>query len=505
MRFLLFLLIFLLNTQCKNGNQNSDNQPDTPMPLLVQQRTAEVAPLYQQFYDTYKNYKEPSIKVRRFALHDIEPLLLRLKAPFKVSKVGKSIEGRTIYQVKIGTGKTQVFLWSQMHGDESTATMAIMDLFNFFSKRGDDFDAYRQKILSEMTLTFIPMLNPDGAERFQRRNAIGIDLNRDAMRLQCPESQLLKQVRDELQADWGFNLHDQGRYYVGDKQSKIATFSFLSPAYNVEKEVNEKRGDAMQLIGFMNNILQTYIPKKVGKYDDTFEPRAFGDNFQKRGTRTILIECGLQEGDPEKQEIRHLHYLLFLAAFDAIAAKSYKDTNLDVYHNLPYNKNTGVFDLIVGEAQVQFNGKWYTLDLGFKRDDTWLNKGYAAKPSITEFGDMSVFAGYDEMNAKGYRAISGKVYPSIVQNMAALQALDIIDLLQQGYTDVRLREFPKKKALFPLNLLTSSESANNTIGLNNNPCFVLEKDGVINYAVVNGFGYDLKKDKKLIQQLVKSF
>ena len=44
-------------------------------------------------------------------------------------------------------------------------------------------------ILSSLTLYVVPMLNPDGAERFQRRNAQSIDINRDALRLQTPEGQ----------------------------------------------------------------------------------------------------------------------------------------------------------------------------------------------------------------------------------------------------------------------------------------------------------------------------
>ena len=53
------------------------------------------------------------------------------------------------------------------------------------------------------------MLNPDGAERFQRRNAQSIDINRDALRLQTPEGRALKALRDRLNPTVGFNLHNQ--------------------------------------------------------------------------------------------------------------------------------------------------------------------------------------------------------------------------------------------------------------------------------------------------------
>ncbi len=505
-RSLLVIAMMLVYSSCRNQTlPDTSDASGEPHPLLIRQRLNDAEKRYKQFYDSYNTFKEPTIKTRRFKHATIVPLIQRLKAPFSVSKAGESIEGRAIYKVSLGTGPTQVFLWSQMHGDESTATMAIMDLFNFFSRSGDEFDEYRQKILSSMTLTFVPMLNPDGAERFQRRNALGVDLNRDAMRLQCPESQTLKRVRDELNADWGFNLHDQGRYYVGDQRVKIATFSFLAPAFNVEKDISEKRGDAMQMIGLMNKMVQPYLPGKVGRYDDTFEPRAFGDNIQKWGTRTILIECGLNENDPEKQEIRRLHYMLFLAVFEAIADKSYENTDIAAYNAIPFNDNVGVFDLIVRGAQVEYEGKWYVMDLGYKRDDTWLQYGYASKPSITEFGDMSIFSAYDEIDASGYRAVPGKVYPTVLQNIAALKELDVPLILAQGYTDVRLRELPTTKKPFPLNLLKTSESANNEIRLWRNPNFVLQRNGETGFAVVNGFGYDLRNDQSFIRQLVKDF
>ncbi|MGI9542228.1 MAG: M14 family zinc carboxypeptidase, partial [Cyclobacteriaceae bacterium] len=70
--------------------------------------------------------------------------------------IGKSVEQRNLYRVSAGIGKTQVLLWSQMHGNEPTATMALMDIFRFL-----DSDPLANKLLQNLRLHFIPMLNPD--------------------------------------------------------------------------------------------------------------------------------------------------------------------------------------------------------------------------------------------------------------------------------------------------------------------------------------------------------
>ena len=76
------------------------------------------------------------------------------------------------------------------------------------------------------------MLNPDGAERFERRNAQSIDVNRDALRLQTPEGKALKALRDRLNPRLGFNLHNQSwRTSVGTPP-KPASISLLSVAYD---------------------------------------------------------------------------------------------------------------------------------------------------------------------------------------------------------------------------------------------------------------------------------
>jgi len=267
---------------------------------------AQTRDFAKQLWDSYPEFKEESLEHRRIKHEQILPLINSLKenTAFKVQKVGESIEGRDLYLVSTGEGDINVFLWSQMHGDESTATMALFDIFNFLDS--EKFAAKNRELLSRVKLHFLPMLNPDGAEVFQRRNALGIDINRDALMLQSPEGRTLKRVRDSLQADFGFNLHDQSTYYNAERTNKPATISYLAPAFNYEKNINEVRSNAMKVIVFMNRILQKYAPGQVGRYNDDFEPRAFGDNIQKWGTSAILIESGGIRAIPKNNTLESL-------------------------------------------------------------------------------------------------------------------------------------------------------------------------------------------------------
>ncbi len=243
---------------------------------------AQEKQLAWDLYNSYESFKEKSITNRRFKYSDIVPLIEQLqnKNIFMVDKVGKSIEGRDIYLISFGTGKTKVFLWSQMHGDEPTATSALFDIFNLFL----DDNAYpelKKFLLSNLSIYIIPMVNPDGAEVFQRRNIVEIDLNRDVIRQQTPEAQILKNVFDSLKADFGFNLHDQGRDYSAGNSFNPASISFLAPSPDYEKSITAPREKAMKLIGNMINVLNEFIPSHIAKYTDEYEPRAFGDNFTK--------------------------------------------------------------------------------------------------------------------------------------------------------------------------------------------------------------------------------
>ncbi|WP_231563314.1 M14 metallopeptidase family protein [Salegentibacter sp. Hel_I_6] len=448
--------------------------------------------LYKELYNSYEKFKEQSIEKRRFTQAKIQPLIQEFKQnnKFEVTKVGESIEGRPLQLISIGEGNVDIFLWSQMHGDESTATMAIFDILNFL-----DSEAYleeKKAMLREVKLHFLPMLNPDGAERFQRRNLLGIDINRDALRLQSPESRTLKRVRDSLEADFGFNLHDQSTYYNAERTPKPATISYLAPAYNYEKSINEVRGAAMQVIVQMNTILQEYAPGQVGRYNDDFEPRAFGDNIQKWGTSTILIESGGYPNDPEKQEIRKLNYVSILAAVFSIANKDYKQIDISEYEDIP-NNDRKLFDLKLTGLNYELLGENYVLDLGInQREIQDENLDYYYDAYISDRGDLSTFYAYKELEASAYKLVEGKVYPKTFKNIARLQEKDILKILKAGYAYVALKELPQEDFIeIPINLV--AEGFNKPDSLQ--PNFFLEKDGKLEYAVINGFLVDLSAEK----------
>ena len=320
----------------------------------------------QNLYDSYSSYKEPALNGREIKHADIEPLILELKSNdlFRIKLLGRSLEGRGIYLVSLGHGKTDILAWSQMHGDEPTATRAVFDVLNFF-KTNDNFNEIKKSILEKLTINFIPMLNPDGAQVYQRRNAVSVDLNRDALRTEFPESQILKSVRDSINPQFGFNLHDQSTRYSAGNSHRTAAISFLAPAFNYNKTLNDTRKNTMKVIAAIYKNLKQIIPGHMGRYNDDFEPRAFGDNLVKWGTGSILIESGGWKNDVEKEFIRKLNFIALLSSFKIIADKEYENEEITSYYNIPENDKL-IFDLLLRNLSIKFNNKNYIIDLGIK-------------------------------------------------------------------------------------------------------------------------------------------
>ena len=443
----------------------------------------------------YDRYKEEAITHRRFKHRDIKPLIEQRKSGkhFEVSQLGSSVEKREIYQLSYGDGDKKVMLWSQMHGNESTATMALFDLFNFLEGSNDEFEAIRKSIKENLELKFIPMVNPDGADAFTRRNAYDIDLNRDAIQLTSPEAVILRKAREDFSPEYGFNLHDQQIYYNVERTAKPATISVLAPAYNYETEINEVRRRALQVIVGMNRLLQEIIPGQVGKYDDAFEPRAFGDNFQRWGTSTILIESGGYPGDPDKQYIRELNFMIILDALYSIAQETYTEYAVEEYFEIPDN-DTKLMDVMLRNVTIQRDDLVYKVDLGIRRREIEGEEDYYTESSITDIGDLSVFYGYDEIDVEGYVMREGKIWEKELKALPTEK--EAYDMLRKGYLAVIVKMDDQKIHSLPINVLKPDGKLKGGHSMGSTANFYLEKEGRKDYAIVNGYLIDLRAPKE---------
>ena len=244
-----------------------------------------------------------------------------------LSKTGYSENNLTIPLYQIGKGDVRILLWSQMHGNESTTTRALIDILKIFSEQ--------DCLFYNCELYIIPMLNPDGANLYTRENFNHIDLNRDAINLSQKESLFLRSVFEDVKPDFCFNLHDQRTIFgVGEKP---ATVSFLAPAADELRRLTEPRTKAMKLIVELNNYLQELIPNQVGRFDDSFNANCTGDQFTLLGVPTILIESGFFPNDYQREETRKYVALSILKALELINNNTFEKNTVKEYFKIPEN------------------------------------------------------------------------------------------------------------------------------------------------------------------------
>jgi Zinc carboxypeptidase len=335
---------------------------------------------------------------------------------------GSSLEGRGIQLVTFGRGKTRVLLWSQMHGDESTATLALLDTLAFLSRSNDPLCT---RLRDEITVLAVPMLNPDGAERNQRRTAANIDMNRDARALMTPEARLLKGLRDTYEPAFGFNLHDQDIHSVG-QSTDVTAIALLAPASDEERTVNPVRRNAIRLAAILAADLRQFIDGHLATYDDTFEPRAFGDNMQAWGTSTVLIESGHWPGDPGKEFPRKLNFVCLVRAFSAIASGEYRNADSAPYTSLIPNGRK-VYDCIIRDVILEHMSGWTCkVDVAVTR-----SAGNSASRSATvkDVGDLSTYGSLASASAKGRRISSQLLVPDVTIPMEHLLDEESLRLL----------------------------------------------------------------------------
>ena len=367
----------------------------------------------------------PSLDKPHLTLEDILPVIEHYQqtSDVCVEKIGQSYTGKPIHSMTIGRGETKVLAWTQMHGDEPTATAAIFDVIEHILQQTVlPLEAF----LNTFTVRVIPMLNPDGAQAQTRINAQGIDINRDAIQLVSPEGQILRRMVEQFRPDVAFNLHDQNPYYTAGEGEHTSTIAYLAPAFDHSKSIDPIRQRAMQLIALMRQSVEQAIPKRVARYNDDYSFRSFGDTIAGLGASTILIESGAHRDDPNRAIARQMNILSLLTAFRGLAKQEWSHYAVEDYLDIPENIEDGLSDALITHVELHqhANGHAFRTDISIKGP-----KGARLFDAIGHLHHQHAFTTLD---AKDLSIQTGRAF-NVTQPLY-LDTNAYMNLLRQGYS-----------------------------------------------------------------------
>lgn len=361
------------------------------------QTASELAEIWEKEHVTNKfpsNVRHSDLKVYLEGLK---------KLGLKVDEVGRSNANREIYQIEWGKGPKRVFLWSQMHGDEPTATSALIDMFTVLQRNHNK--PWVKKLESELTIRAVPMLNPDGAELYVRRNLQGIDINRDATNLATPEARLLKLLRDAWNPEIGFNLHNQQELTTAGRTNKQAAISFLVVYGDEAKTESDGHLRNKRIVVLMTEALNQYMSGYISRYPDGFTSTAFGDNFSAWGTPVILIETGALHGKDEMFLVK-MNFIAILTAMRSLADGSEKNADPQRYFELPNNSNGSLVNFVFRNATIVDKQSPTTPTVGDISLVSERRRAQFSSPTtIREVGTLTAVTGLTEYDASGFLVV----------------------------------------------------------------------------------------------------
>ena len=160
------------------------------------------------------------------------------------------------------------------------------------------------------------------------------------------------------------------------------------PSEEVTRSLTKGRKETMNVIVAMNKMLQNVIPNFVGRYSDEFYPTATGDNFQKLGYNTILIESGHYPQDYHREESRKYTFFSILQGVYHIANTSNFDNYKD-YFTIPNNDK--IFFDVIHRYPNSSN------DVSFQYEEKIIDGKFVSKLNKTDEYRLNLKIGHSEI------------------------------------------------------------------------------------------------------------
>jgi len=142
--------------------------------------------------------------------------------------------------------KPTIFLFSTQHGDEQSGTDALLALIRE-AALGD-----LQWTLNDINLLIVPAVNIDGMHANVRRNAQDLDLNRDHVKLESPETRALHRIFRRYLPHVTLDVHEKGPDYYLEQMGVVSNL-------NISTALHQFSRDSV-LAGLSNRLKADNIP-----------------------------------------------------------------------------------------------------------------------------------------------------------------------------------------------------------------------------------------------------
>ncbi|MCX6246731.1 MAG: M14 family zinc carboxypeptidase [Bacteroidetes bacterium] len=245
-------------------------------------------------------------------------LLGRKSGLMKTEIIGHSVQGRNLYAMKFSlsgfgkdTTKIKVLIFAQQHGNEQSgkegALLLALELLR----------PVNRYLFNKIDLALIPQVNPDGSEVNQRRNANGMDLNRNHLILTEPETIALHQLFDRYLFEVTMDVHEYSPFgeewkkygYRKNTDLNIGTTTNLNVAESIRKLSDD------DYLPFIFSYLHarnfssfTYSPGGPPEIDyirhSTFDINDGRQSFGIQGTFSFIQE-GMNGKDDSIDNLQH--------------------------------------------------------------------------------------------------------------------------------------------------------------------------------------------------------
>jgi hypothetical protein len=241
----------------------------------------------------------------------LQAFLLRIgKEPhIRVSTLATTREGRTVSIVRItgrsptvaGKPRLKILLFAQQHGDEPSGKEALTLLLARAASHGLD------TIVREVDIFVVPQMNPDGAERRQRRSADTLDLNRSHVLLNAPEVKGLHDLFRAEMPEVTLDIHEFGPYstswiksgFIKAADVQLGMLTNLNSPANLRQYQRDRAfgfiADAMREKGY---LLEEYI---VGSPEDRIRHSTTEINDGRQSFGILGTLSFIQEGRNGKE------------------------------------------------------------------------------------------------------------------------------------------------------------------------------------------------------------